>query len=1039
MKVKPSRHVVWVFIALFAICPPTISQVPILPPRIEIIPPNACTWKAQSPGDLNLPIQHHQRHLDICRSEGNAAAVAGLLRTVGNLHQRAGKVDDAVKAWEEAIKVSESFNDIRAVILTLTSIGNAYRFPRTSPEKVSRYFQLALEKSESIADKNLIAQTLSMIASHEMIGGDRDRARTSATRSLTIREELGDPTGIAIASVLAGNVFRFTGEPEKAMEYFKRGLKVYESTGELDRLANTLSQIGSIYQNQGHIYYALEYFERSLEINERLGLKGQALIDLNLIGINYTHRREFSKALEVLHRKLRLHEEIETDRRSNSQSTIQIRDRVVPVYSQSPRMLVIEHARTFIAIAEVYSKLNSLPAAVEHYNRALELSQQVNDANMVIMTLWTLGDLHMAQGQYPVALSYFHRSLPLCEVGDARTRKMAIKPLARIAYINGLIQDHVSGREFAEKAKIVAESLKDGSTYNQFDGFWMLGAAYAALGDFENGKWALEKVFENAESNTSLIISEEQRSRFFQTLQHPYKLYIHCLMQLHKADQARGYAARALEVFESSRMRTLLESLNLNKETEAAQKADPALLAKMQTLQDRINQIAESQDRRADQSLRQKQKREIETLQTELRLTRDTVRRTHPVLAEWRPEKLTEAEIRRDLLDNDTVLLEYSVGFHATYLWVLTKDGLTSHQLPAGGELNQIARRVYELLRDPQRWAAEKGIDQEYLAAASKLSRIVFGPITDQIRGKRLVIVADEVLGYIPFSALPSPTETSKTDTLLEPMAVGHEIVSLPSASTLTVLRREAAQRGPTGEGIAIVADPVFSDTDERLVTKRTSPTKDAQRSAIERAFRAVQRTSSNDIPRLPFTRREADSIFSFSRRSKSVKSLDFEASRKKLLGLDLSQFGVIHFATHGLLNSEYPDLSGIILSLVDEKSDPVNGFLRLNEIYKLDLNAQLVVLSACQTALGRAIPGEGLIGLTRGFMHAGTPRVVASLWKVDDVATAELMKIFYQKMLKEKMRPAAALRAAKITMYKTKRWNAPYYWAAFELQGEWR
>jgi CHAT domain-containing protein len=146
-----------------------------------------------------------------------------------------------------------------------------------------------------------------------------------------------------------------------------------------------------------------------------------------------------------------------------------------------------------------------------------------------------------------------------------------------------------------------------------------------------------------------------------------------------------------------------------------------------------------------------------------------------------------------------------------------------------------------------------------------------------------------------------------------------------------------------------------------------------------------------------------------------------------------------VHFATHGLLHSEHPELSGIVLSLVNENGQPVDGFLRLNEIYNMNLSADLVVLSACQTALGKEVKGEGLIGLTRGFMYAGSPRVVASLWKVDDVATAEFMKLFYQKMLQEKMRPAAALRAAKVEMRKQKRWSAPFYWAAFELQGEWR
>ena len=152
-----------------------------------------------------------------------------------------------------------------------------------------------------------------------------------------------------------------------------------------------------------------------------------------------------------------------------------------------------------------------------------------------------------------------------------------------------------------------------------------------------------------------------------------------------------------------------------------------------------------------------------------------------------------------------------------------------------------------------------------------------------------------------------------------------------------------------------------------------------------------------------------------------------------------MDKYKIVHFATHSLINNQHPELSGVVLSLVDEQGQPQDGFLRLYEIYNLKLSADLVVLSACQTALGKDIKGEGLVGLTRGFMYAGAPRLVASLWKVSDNATAELMNRFYQKMLVEHLRPAAAMRAAQISMLKQKQWNAAYYWAGFVLQGEWQ
>jgi CHAT domain-containing protein len=192
-------------------------------------------------------------------------------------------------------------------------------------------------------------------------------------------------------------------------------------------------------------------------------------------------------------------------------------------------------------------------------------------------------------------------------------------------------------------------------------------------------------------------------------------------------------------------------------------------------------------------------------------------------------------------------------------------------------------------------------------------------------------------------------------------------------------------------------------------------------------------------IPRLLGSRQEANGIAAFVPPEQAMKVLDFKANKATATSAELSQYRIVHFATHGLLNSEHPELSGVVLSLVDEEGKPQDGFLRLHEVYNLNLPADLVVLSACQTALGKEIKGEGLVGLTRGFMYAGSARVVAGLWKVDDEATAELMKRFYQGMLKEGQRPAAALRAAQVSMLNEKRWQAPYYWAAFVLQGEWK
>jgi CHAT domain-containing protein len=308
--------------------------------------------------------------------------------------------------------------------------------------------------------------------------------------------------------------------------------------------------------------------------------------------------------------------------------------------------------------------------------------------------------------------------------------------------------------------------------------------------------------------------------------------------------------------------------------------------------------------------------------------------------------------------------------------------------------------------------------------------------------------VADGALQYVPFGALYSPRIEGAGATAGPgiPLIVDHEIVSLPSASVLAVQRQELTGRERAARLVAVLADPVLQSTDPRVKRAAgdrrppgaepatgidaTGPVTDLERSATE--------IDTTNLERLRFAREEAETIVALVRPGQSLKALDFDASRATVTGGELERYQIVHFATHGILDSQHPALSGVVLSLVDPEGNPQDGFLRAHEIYNLKLRAELVVLSACRTALGKDVKGEGLIGLVRGFMYAGAARVVASLWDVRDEATAILMKRFYEGMLKNGLKPAAALRSAQVSLWKEKRWEAPYYWAGFVIQGEW-
>jgi CHAT domain-containing protein len=335
---------------------------------------------------------------------------------------------------------------------------------------------------------------------------------------------------------------------------------------------------------------------------------------------------------------------------------------------------------------------------------------------------------------------------------------------------------------------------------------------------------------------------------------------------------------------------------------------------------------------------------------------------------------------------------------------------------------------------------------------------MVLGPVAAKLSTTRLLVVADGVLQYIPFGALPVSGQDGITKQST-PLVVQHEIVNLPSASVLVALRQRKKLQERSRVAVAILADPVFDTRDSRLratAAGRARPLLPRQQEVVVDSYASgattlarmltrsaldlgLRTSGTLALPRLLYSRLEAEAILAALPPGSGMTALDFDASRATVNGLRLADYGIVHFATHALVNDKHPQLSGLVLSMVTKDGNPQNGFLDLQDIYDLDLPVDLVVLSACETGLGKDYGGEGLIGLTRGFMYAGAKRVVSSLWSVSDIATAELMRRLYRGMAKDGLRPSEALRQAQIQMWKQKRWTSPYYWAAFQIQGEWK
>jgi len=424
--------------------------------------------------------------------------------------------------------------------------------------------------------------------------------------------------------------------------------------------------------------------------------------------------------------------------------------------------------------------------------------------------------------------------------------------------------------------------------------------------------------------------------------------------------------------------------------------------------------------------------------------------------ARTRQTQPLSAKAIQQQLDDDMLLLQYALDQKRSHLWAVTGTNITHYYLPGRAEIEKSANELQQALIDnePRRskesdieaLARRRSAPARFQQHAFELSRLILNDVAPQLGNKRLVIVADGSLHYIPFEALPLPavivTAQHATSNSQHPLLLlNNEIVYQPSASALAMLRTRPVV---VSNRVAVLADPVFNKEDSNGTrgvisrkAKGSSDSVDASKAKLRRSLRDIGDIGTGEytLQRLEFSLKEANAITRVAPRG-SMKAVGFKASRALAMSPLLKQFGYVHFATHGLLNGINPELSGIVLSMVNERGQPEDGYLTLRDIYRLDLPTHLVVVSACETGVGKRVPGEGLIGITRGFMNAGAQSVVVSLWRVDDEATAELMERFYTHMFKRALSPAAALRQAKLDM---KDQHHPYQWAGFVLQGDWK
>jgi len=937
---------------------------------------------------------------------------------LGDVNVRLSKFQRSIELCAQALPIARELGDRRFEGISLSSVGWGWH-NLGEYRKALEYYQPALAIRQSLGIGRDLAQTLTAIALIHTEMGEANLALDAYRQSLPLARASGDKAQHAYALNSMALLHIRLGEHQQALNLLQEALALWPETGNQYGESQALNLTGMAYSNLFDMQNALSYYTQSIEFAEKTGARYSAAEALNNLGIQYWRLRDFDQAFACYERALQYWREI------------------------GNRLM---ESRTLNNLGLLYIDKGDPDKSFELFKTAL--GDRVNgkylrtDAGLlsnIALAHLMQGHIKQAPEEFQLSLEWYQRALPL--VRENRDMRLEASALRSMAEAHLMLNQFELARKEVDQAVAIAERVRTGIS----------GPEYRIL----TQPWM------------TLV----------------YRTQVRALMRLHQEDPQAGYDKLALRACEQFRLRTLLELLSESR-IELSQGIDPGYLTRLNELQLKL----ESAETLRAQSINRKQTEklaEIEKEMEELLRQRDLldaqIRASHPQYAALKmPAPLSPSEIQRQLLDDETILLEYLLGANDSYLWLVTTDSISSYRLPQTYKINQAARRVQQLLtlsNQPsgaetlkEKHARQAMQKAEFDQASRELSQLILGPVAGKLGNKRLLIVGDGILQYIPFGVLPAPDGERQGDKETRrqgdkgagqirnpqpyvPLIANHEVVTLPSASVLATLRQIRTGRSAAPHALAVLADPVFSGEDERVSLNARTKIESVQEpgqlgsagsgAATAKIVSDVERSAADSgiqvFRRLRFSRQEAEAITGSLRASERLEALDFAADRRLALGGKLGEYRILHFATHGLLNNKIPALSGLVFSLVDEQGRPLNGFLRLHEIYNLKLNADLVVLSGCQTALGQEVSGEGLIGLTRGFMHAGAPRVVASLWNVNDQATANLMKLFYERMLKDGLRPAAALRAAQMAMWKTEPNAVPYRWGAFILQGDWR
>jgi CHAT domain-containing protein len=992
-------------------------------------------------GEPKIALKYYEQALEIQQTRQDLLpAQANTLKNIGSVHQQLGKHNEALDYLNKARTIQQAQGLLVAEGLTVQTIGDIY-VSQGDYQKALESHKQARILFQKGGNKSLESIGIGRIISiYKNYLGDNDKALKFSNEALELDKNSGDKERYATNMNQQADIQASQGDYQKALEICNQTLEIASSTKNKNLEADTFRKMASIYELLGDYDLSAKTYKQALQIYRQIPDKPFELMLLPLIANLYMTKEDYPEAINYYNQTLSLSREQNNDRF---------------------QMLGL------MGIARIYELQKDFPNALKNAETLLALSQKLGNKYSEIAAMNLIGIIHKRKGDYKQSLNFHRKALLQSKaMGLLKTEAQSL---------NNISVTHSLEKQYQQAINILNEELKLRRTLKDIQGeadaLYFIATNQRKLGNLETALTNIEEAIKIVENIRGNVKNQDLRTSYFATVQGYYKFYIDLLMELDEKNPGKKYDELALNVSERSRARGLVELLQ-ESNAKIRKGANPELLEQERNLLQQIN-AKETLRQNLENSLNkndlitknsiQRLTTESENLRSQYKELQIKIRTTSSAYA-----KLTNPDPDKDILklpqiqqqlDKDTILLQYSIGEKRSYLWAVTPNSLDTCELPGRETIENAAREF----RDSSR---QSSADDSLGKSSQKLSQMILAPVAKKLPGKRLVIVADGALQTIPFAALHDPNNLTPQSHSLQgkeekskplscekrglergsyqPLIINHEIVNLPSVTALATQRKELATRNTAPKTLAVLADPVFQPDDEEFtgkpptVTKNLDLSQEIDQSALKTSARNLQR---DGWFRLPFTGEEAKVLLGLVKNQSHTKQgLRFDATYEWATNPELKQYRFLHFATHGFADPINPERSGIVLSLLDKQGKPTTkGYLRLGDIFNLDFAADLVVLSACQTGLGKDIKGEGLVGLTRGLMYAGTPRVAVSLWNVNDSGTSILMQKFYKQMLEQGKTPAAALRAAQLEMLQSGDKQSPYYWASFTLQGEWK